>query len=212
MKRPINHIKTYLSLGLAVTVVTVFSLRSFAAPESLPAETDPVLVQECTGTLTIKSGSVNVNGNAVQTGATIMTGSIIATTSEGDAVIDFGAIGRLELGNSTTVTLTCIGGIVQVRSNCSKTYIKVRSGKVDVTQPKTESLESGKDEKYDGSVEATAIGGTDWLVDCRGNKAGGFMTAGLLGLLGLIGVGTAVAVGVTVGGPDDRPAPSSPTR
>jgi len=211
MKIP-DGMRIYLSLMLILALGAVFNLSSFAAPATAPGGVDNEPPQESNGMLTVKSGSINVNGNQAKTGATILTGSILSTSSDGDAIIDLGPTGRLELGGSTTVTFTCVGGIIQVRSNCSKTYIKVHGGKVDVTQPKTESLLSGKDEKYDGATEATAAVGTDWYVDCLGRKPVGlWIGPGLGGLLALVGVGTAVVVGIELGGPDDR-NPTSPTR
>src|SRR5262249_50191779 len=137
MKR---SVRPYVSLAVAFVLATVFTLNSFVSASvsgSTPiAKEGPVLAQECTGSMTIRGGSVSVNGNAVQTGATILTGSIVSPSSDGHALIDFGPVGKLELGTGTTVTITCVGGMVEVRSNCARTYVKVRSGRVDVTQPK----------------------------------------------------------------------------
>ena len=59
---------------------------------------------------------------------------------------------------------------------------------------------------------ATAHDGVDMEVECVGKKAaGGYVGAGLLGLLALIGVGAAVAIGVGVGEGDIASVPSSPT-
>jgi len=200
--------RVYASLALAVVLATVFGLSSFAAADTPRPDADPVLAEECSGSLTINGGSVSVNGNDVQTGATILTGSIVATSSNGHAMIDFGPVGKLELGTGTTVTVTCLGRIVHVRSNCSRTFVKVRVGKVDVTQPKVESIEAGKEEEYKDSVEATAATGTDWLVDCQRNKPVAYIGPGIAALIGL---GTVVAVGVKDGG-HDRPEPTSPIK
>ena len=63
MKLPKGHLRALLSLVLAMTVTTLFTLRSYAAIDT-KSET---LAQDCTGTLTVKSGTVTVNGNASQT-------------------------------------------------------------------------------------------------------------------------------------------------
>src|SRR5262249_7212544 len=210
MKR---SVRPYLSLAVALVLAVVFTMNSFVSASTPIGKVGPVLAQDCTGSLTIRGGSVSVNGNAVQTGATILTGSIVATSSDGHALIDFGPVGKLELGTGTTVTITCVGGIVEVRSNCARTYVKVRGGRVDVTQPKVETLDAGKDKKYDNAIEATAAPGTDWYVDCQGRKpVGMFVGPGLGGVLALIGIGTGVAVGISEGGPDERPPSTSPTR
>jgi len=196
MKLPTSYLKAILSFVLAVTVTSAFSLRSFAAIEPL--------TQDCTGTLTVKSGTVTINGNTAQTGATVMTGSVVATGS-GGAVVDLGPAGRVELGDHTTATIICVGGSVEVRTNCNKTKVEVRRGQVDVKTPKTETLAAGKSESYDGGIDATAAAGVDVKVECVGKKGPAmFAGAGLIGLLALLGVGAAVAIGVAVNDSDSR--------
>lgn len=213
MKLRTGYQRASVSIALAMAIATVFTLSSFAAPDVSKAVVDPVLVQDCTGTLTVKSGQVTINGNAAQTGATVMTGSTIATGSNGKAIIDLGALGRVELGDHTTVTLTCAGGSLQIRSNCSRTEVEVRTGSLNVTSPKTETLAAGQKEEYDGSVEANSTGSIDVKVECEGRKVGVCPTvgAGLLGLLALIGIGAAVAIGVAIGD-EESITPSSPVR
>lgn len=211
MKLPKGHLRALLSLVLAMTVTTLFTLRSYAAVD-MKSE---VLAQDCTGTLTVKSGSVTVNGNASQTGATVMTGSVIATSGNGNAVIDLGAAGRVEVKGSTTVTITCVGGAIQIRTNCSKTEIDVKVGTVSVTSPNTETLETGKKKDFGGQVDGTLSTGASIVVECEGRKAGGALLVGpgLLGLLALIGVGAAVATGIAVGdGETAGGEPVSPAR
>jgi ribosomal 50S subunit-recycling heat shock protein len=199
-----------ISIALAMAVATVFTLRSFAAPEVTKAVVDPALAQECTGALTVKAGQVTINGNAAQTGATVMTGSTIATSSNGKAIIDVGTLGRVEIGENTTATLTCVAGSLEIRTSCSRTEVEVRRGTVDVKSPKMETLTAGKKAKYDGGVDATSTTGVDVKVECEGRKAGAglFVGPGLVGLLALIGIGAAVAIGVAVGGGDEAPASS----
>src|ERR1044072_7097446 len=60
MKLPKGHLRALLSIMLAMTVTTLFTLRSYAAIDTK----SEALAQDCTGTLTDKSGSVTVNGNA----------------------------------------------------------------------------------------------------------------------------------------------------
>src|SRR6185503_19669207 len=167
MKLPKGHLRALLSLVLALTVTTLFTLRSYAAIDTK----SEALAQDCTGTLTVKSGSVTVNGNASQTGATIMTGSVVATSGNGNAVIDMGAAGRVEVKGSTTVTITCVGGAIQIRTNCSKTEIDVKVGTVSVTTPSTETIETGKEKDFNGSVEGTLSAGASIEVECEGRKA-----------------------------------------
>lgn len=212
MKLRTSYPRASISLFLAIAVASVFTLPSFAAPEANKS-TGETAAQDCTGTLTVKAGQVTINGNAAQTGATVMTGSVISTSSKGKAIIDLGALGRVEVGDNTTVTLTCVAGSLEVKTNCSKTEVEVRRGAVDVRAPKTENLAAGKKQKYDGAVDLTAIGGVDVKVECEGHKVAGgaYVSPGLLGLLALVGVGAAVAVGVAAGSNEASTA-SSPIR
>jgi hypothetical protein len=211
MKLHTSYQRASISVVLAMAVMMVFSLRSFAAPEIVKPIFDPTLVQDCSGTITVKSGQITINGNVAQTGATVMSGSTIATSSNGNAVIDLGALGRVEVGESTTVTLTCAGGSLQIRANCSRTEVEVRSGTLNVTSPTTATLTAGQDAEYDGSVEANSTGAIDVKVECEGRKvgAGPFVGAGLAGFLALIGVGVAVAIGIAIGD-EDGITPTSP--
>ena len=202
-----------ISIVLAMAITTVFTLHSFAAPVINEPFVDPTVAQDCTGTLTVKAGQVTINGNAAQTGATVMTGSTIATGSNGKAVVDLGALGRVELGDNTTATLTCSGGSLQIRTSCSKTEVEVRSGTLNVTSPAAETLTAGKKGKYNGGIDANSTGAIDVEVECEGRKAGAgpFIGAGLVGLLALIGVGAAIAIGIAVGD-EESSAGNSPVR
>ena len=202
-----------ISVVLAMAVMMVFTLRSFAAPEIVTPLVDPMLGQECTGTLSVKSGTITINGNAAQTGATVMSGSTISTSSNGKAVVDLGPLGRVEIGEGSTVTLTCVGGSLQIRTTCVRTEVDVKSGSLNVTAPTAKTVSAGSDETFTGGIEANSTGAIDVKVECEGRRAGGgpFVGAGLLGLLALIGVGAAVAIGIALGD-EDGVSPSSPIR
>src|SRR5262249_13051205 len=159
-------LRSLISFALAAAIATVFSLSSLAAPNLGPSEVPPPTVQDCSGTLTVKSGNVTINGNAAQTGATVMSGSVIATSSSGKAIVDLGPLGRLELGDNTTVTVTCAGGSLQVRASCSTTEIKVNSGQVSVTAPTPQTVSAGSKKKIDGAADMTAGAGTSWSLEC----------------------------------------------
>jgi len=200
-------------MALMLTVITLFTLRSFAAPEVSKPFITSGDAQDCTGTLTVKSGQVSINGNAAQTGATILSGSIISTSSNGKAIIDLGALGRVEIGDQTTATLTCAAGSLEIRTNCSKTEVEVRRGSVDVRAPKAETLSAGQKHTYDGAVDLTAGSGVDVKVECEGRKVAGglFVGPGIWGIIALVGVGAAVAGGIAAGSNEPSTA-SSPIR
>lgn len=211
MKLRLSYPRASVSLVLAIAIISVFTLRSFASPDAVSVSADPNSPQGCTGSLTVASGKVSINGNAAQTGATVLTGSVIQTNSNGKAIIDLGALGRVEVGDHTTVTLTCTAGLLEVKTDCSRTEVEVRRGTVDVKSPKVEQLVAGKKTEYDGDVDLTSTG-ADFKVECEGRRAGGaYIGAGLLGLLALIGLGAAVAVGIGVGD-ESGGRPVSPVR
>src|SRR5262249_48880114 len=162
MNSPVRNLKVLLSLLLAVTVTTLFSLRVYAADEpKAPASgpkapiNEPVLAQDCTGTLMVKSGKVKGNWNEAKTGATGTAGSIISTSDDGNAIIELGAIGRIELDHHTTIVITCVNGGIQGRAICNcdskeiqdqqdrtpcsgRIHVESRNGQVDVKVPKIE--------------------------------------------------------------------------
>jgi hypothetical protein len=214
MTLPVRNLKALLSLLLAVSVTTLFTLRAYAADEvKAPAAGAASAVQDCTGTLTVKSGKVMLNGNEAQTGATVMNGSVISTGDNGRVIIDLGALGRIELGHHTTVTVDCATATVHGRTTCGgKVRIEDRAGQVNVTVPKVETILPGKHETYDDPAEFTAPAGSSILIEC-GSRTGGALLfgPGLVGLLALIGVGAGVATGIIIGGRDNG-RPVSPAR
>jgi len=109
MRKSGTYHRVWLSVMLALTLTTSFSLSSFAASDSADAPdsiNDSLLVlQAPTGTLTAK-GPVIVNGNEAKTGATVTDGSVIQTRTGGHAIIELGAPGRVELDPITAITLS----------------------------------------------------------------------------------------------------------
>jgi hypothetical protein len=208
-----SYPKAFISVLLTMAIATVFTIRSFASPDlGKVEESTKVGAQDCTGTLTVIAGRVTINGNAAQTGATVLTGSAISTDSKGKATIDLGAAGRVELGESTSVTLICVGSSIEIRSNCSKTEVEVRRGTLEVKTPKAETLVAGKEHTYDGAFDASSAGGIDVKIECEGRKGAGglYVGPGLLGLLALAGIGGAIAAGIAAGGNEGAAEPSSP--
>lgn len=185
-------LRALITVLAAIALTTVFSLSIFAAP-NLPFQM---------GTITV-TGSVTVNGNPVQSGATFTSGGTVTTGSDGHATIDLGSAGRVEVGDGTTVTITFTGDSIQIKTSC-RTEISVTKGTVQVTSPKTETLNAGKEETYGGGVDASSSGSADFKVDCETRKGGGgaFLGPGLIGVLALIGVGAAVATGIALGDED----------
>jgi len=219
-----------VSLLLSLTLTTMFSATSLAAPaaqqtnpgtvpavspakDSTGTLTGSALLPALTGLLTVKKGKkIKVDGNDLETGATILSGSRLVTDDDEVAIVDLGDLGRIEIRDNTTVTITFSPGKVHIKSDCDRTRIEVTRGEVDVIQPTVQILlannkgtDKEDDETYGGSVEATTNGATDFIVDCKGRKPAGFILAGWWGLAGLVGVAAGIAVGVVVGAPTGRP-------
>lgn len=219
MKLRASYSRSAISVFLSIAIATVFTLHSFAAAELNKPENESIPFQDCTGTLTVKSGQVTINGNSALTGATVMTGSVITTNHDGRAIVDLGALGRVEIGDNTTVKLTCVTTLLEIKTTCSRTEVEVRRGTLDVKSPKNEQLFAGNKTHYNDGIEATSTGGIDVKVECEGRKAGAglWIGPGILGILALIGLGAAVAVGIGQdGGSESAPPttgpPNSPIR
>jgi hypothetical protein len=115
------HYRAFLGVALSFTLVTAFTLSSFAA--SVVSDSvdeglaDNILIpQALTGTLTAK-GPVLVNGNDAKTGTTVTDGSVIQTRTGGHAFIELGAPGRVELDPITAITLSMTPSSIQATLN-----------------------------------------------------------------------------------------------
>lgn len=206
------------SLLLVMTMTTVFSLSSFAAPqpdtdtliESLTL--DPAFVQEPSGIL---NGSATVNDIEMESGATITSGSKIETGSS-SAVIDLGPLGRIEIRPHTSIVLVFAAGMVSIKNLCSPFEVDVVRGQAQVREGSDapETRVPGEDEELDESGEVTTTGGTNLILDCDDDPAA-YIGPGLGGILGMIGVGAAIFVGIALGDETDSfevPPPISPMR
>jgi hypothetical protein len=221
-----SQMKRIVALALTLSVASLLTFKSLAAPGVKDRSVDAIgwewiLGQELTGALSIKHGGVTVNGNSVQSGATILSASTISTDSNGDVIIDLGVLGRIELRGHTTVTLTFSPGMVNIKSECERTEIQVTTGQVNVTSPENEILLAGKKKTYRGNVDASTAGATDFIVDCKGRKPVAlWLGLGLAGSLGLaLGIAKGVATGSSTGdgtgsssGGSNNPPPTTPTQ
>ena len=133
MKTNRKNVKAPLSLLVITALVISFSFSSLA--DSAPAAgVDAALgesinfMQAPTGTLTAH-GPVDINGNRAKTGATVLNGSVIQAFTGGHASIELGPLGRVDVGNNTTITLTMIGNGVEVSLNqCGSVTLSLPSG------------------------------------------------------------------------------------
>lgn len=174
-----------LSLALALTLTTVFSLSAFAAPlggnDSYASST---LAGMLTGT-----GRVTINGNAAQPGATILSGSIIETGKDGMASIDLGPLGQIELQPNTSVMIVMAPGMVQmvvdrfgavsqslpagvvgrVKMQSQAARFSVARGHVEVsTSSGQQALNGGEENSFNGASEAVISADTSFHLESEG--------------------------------------------
>src|SRR5580693_2286078 len=112
-----NKFRTPLSLGLALTVVNLFTLGSLASaperiagPAALPSDgviaPGQVGVTGNTAVLNAR-GRITINGSDAKPGSTVLSGNTVATGSGSYASTEMGpALGRIELRSDTTVAST----------------------------------------------------------------------------------------------------------
>lgn len=86
-----------IALGLAVTVLSVYSMVGLAAPGQGQSK--------MSGVLTV-SGDVTVDGAKAVSGATVFPDSIIATAQNSSAAVSIGKLGRVELMPNSSVKLS----------------------------------------------------------------------------------------------------------
>ncbi|HXG67819.1 MAG TPA: hypothetical protein VNO70_22150 [Blastocatellia bacterium] len=229
------------SLFLILALTAVFSFSSFAAPEvNAPAaavDFDALFVQQPSGTITV-SGEVKINDNKAESGATVMNESVIETEEDGDALIDLGPLGRIQLRPNSKIKLnlsanSCIidmeecgslthtvpaGVTSEVRMKESKlTQVSVYrgearvNGKVGQSQSDGTLVRATEVRNFDSLSNATATGEATYTVnccECALATGGGFFFP-VWGFLGLAGAAAGVATGIQVG---DEPDPVSPTQ
>ena len=218
------------SIALALSIIAVFSLGSFAAAshvweDSFPSQGLPS--QAPTGVVNIR-GSVTINGNAAASGVTFVSGNSIATGHDGYASIELGPLGRIELQDHTGVTavftttsaqltLDQCGSVTQTLPpgveggitdpHYDRVHTNVYSGQVHVKWDggKEQDLTAGQDKTVENFVLLYTAGATSYRVSCgEHHKAVYLIPLGAAGLAGLI-------VGLTHG-EDEVPAisPSVP--
>jgi hypothetical protein len=172
--------------------------------------------KDSSGTLTV-AREINIDGNPVAAGTTVLSGSTISAGSQGAAVIDLVQLGSIELGPDTTIMLILSPGTARVKVLCDHARVNVRSGQANVLQGSGErqTASAGEELRIEKSSEVIMAGGTNLLIECsprRTRGGGGWIGPGTVGILGLILAGVGIAVGIGLG--DEEPGQSqvSPLR
>lgn len=221
-----------LSLLLTLSLVAIFSPRSFAAP---------VRAGQDSGTIS-GTGGMKVNGNTVQSGATVQSGNTIETELDGEATIDLGRLGRILLRPGTEIQLTFSSSGYQITVNeCGSLTQTVGSGvtasvKMGDDSPLAEvastsgqvtanprggsavTLGPGESKVFDDGIESATAGGDSIFTvnccECDEPEGPAYLWSGLGGLLALIGIGAGTATAIIVGDEDGGfdPGQISPNR
>lgn len=236
---PKPKVRAVMSFVLALAVASVFTFSSFAA--STTKERSPggnaggrigkTLLDAPTGRL-IGTGRITIDGDEARSGATVLSGSTIATGMDGYARIDLGSLGRFELRPNTTVTLMFAADSVQVSMNgagltahslsagcqvrllSEHTRLIVSSGQVKVDSAgDARTLNSGQEASVSQGSEARTMGEAVFTAESgdRDRKGtiptsggGHTVSAGPAGAIALAGLAGGVALGVMLGSNDNR--------
>lgn len=124
MKTPRTRIKApislFLALALATLLVSPFGIAGANEAELKTLADSLPVVQIPTGMLTVK-GPVLMNGNEAKTGMTVLDGSVIQTRTAGEATIELGALGRVDVWEFTAITLKMTPNSIDIDLNkCGK--------------------------------------------------------------------------------------------
>lgn len=222
--------KPALSLLLASAVASVFAISSFAA--SRPREPTPGvsashgemgLLGLPTGRL-VGTGQITVDGSEAQSGVTVLSGSTIATGADGNATIELGSLGRIELQPNTTVLVNLapdlvtvkvvrVGRVIQslpsgvkgqTRIEGGKARLAVTLGLVEVRSGQHQrTVGAGDESSVSPAGELLASGNVVFTIEEGSGRAStaarnsGYVSAGAVGMVALAGV-AAAATGVVL--------------
>ena len=109
-----------MSAALTLVLASVFAFSSFAASNARETESrEPAAstLDDLSGMPAGKltgTGRFTIDGEEAQPGASVLSGSTIATGPDGLAAIDLGSLGRIELRPNTTIRLAFAGNAVSV--------------------------------------------------------------------------------------------------
>ncbi|HKV42048.1 MAG TPA: hypothetical protein VJX67_22780 [Blastocatellia bacterium] len=161
------------------------------------------------------SGNVYVNGRKAVAGASVFSGNVISTGSDGIATLDLRQFGRIILRPSTTVTLSIVGNSAQVAIQGKQVLVAVMSGSANVVAPAgNRNLGVSQQASFAGPMQVTVAPGSVVVLHDQGthdNKGATATTAGAAtgphtfnppwwGYLALGGVAGGIAAGIATHG------------
>jgi hypothetical protein len=170
MKKLTASLKTLLSSLMALAVLTVFSLTSYAAPDASPnpSPASPEAVMADKDAVLMANGTVTVNGNEAKTGITVLSGSLVKTGANSIAMIESSVFGRVTLGPDTIAKITYSGVDLKIEPTCNDMRVACKEGQCTVTDKNgvAKVLTTGQDEHFDNAVVVTSNAWVDVVVNC----------------------------------------------
>jgi ferric-dicitrate binding protein FerR (iron transport regulator) len=225
--------RAVMSLALALALASVFALSSLAASnarETAPIETSAGRLDNMPGAPAGKlmgTGRFTIDGEEAQPGASILSGSTVATGSDGNAVIDLGSLGRIELRPNTTIKVTFANNSVSVSLDRAGSIaqslptgvagqlilqgarLSVVRGEVEVNSAgNARTIHAGEQGTFNGTAEVITTGDAVLVADASSGRNaegsapphGNYVSGGTVGVIAMVGAAAAITVGVIAGG------------
>ncbi|MGA9774267.1 MAG: hypothetical protein WBV94_34885 [Blastocatellia bacterium] len=223
-----------ISLALTLAVASVFAFSSFAAStggETAPSPPAASRLDESSSAAAGKlmgTGHFTIDGEEAQPGASVLSGSTVATGSDGNAVIDLGRLGRIELRPNTTIKVAFAGNSVSVSLDQAgsmaqslpagvagqlilpgeRARLSVVRGEVEVNSAgNARVLRAGEQRTFNNTAEVITTGDAVLVADRSSEQNqedkvpahGNYVSGGTIGVIAMAGIATAVTVGVIAG-------------
>jgi hypothetical protein len=187
--------RAVMSLALTLAVASVFALSSFAASnarEPAPIEISAGRLDDMPSAPAGKlmgTGHFTIDGEEAQPGASVLSGSTVATGSDGNAVIDLGSLGRIELrpnttikvafaNNSVSVNLDHAGSIAQSLPAGVAGQLVLQGARLSVVRGEVEvnsagnarTLRAGEHSTFDNTAEVITTGDAVLVADAYSGR------------------------------------------
>lgn len=167
-----TFIQKAFSLCLMVAIFAAYSMVTLASTEKIAGE---LLISG-------KNSSVQVNGQAAQSGRSIFTASTISTPENTNAIINVGKVGKIELAPNTTANISftekgingdLLSGKITVLGTNEAVNITTKEGKtVKLNAGQSVSADPADDDYRDGNGNCVDAD-KDGKLECDDDKAGG---------------------------------------
>jgi ferric-dicitrate binding protein FerR (iron transport regulator) len=224
-----------ISLALTLAVASVFALSSFAASTSREAASAGRLddMPSAPAGKLMGTGHFTIDGEEAQPGASVLSGSTIATGPDGNAVVDLGSLGRIELRPNTTIKVAFANNSVSVSLDHAgsmaqslptgvagqlilqgeRARLSVVRGEVEVNSAgNARTLHAGEQSTFNNPAEVITTGDAVLVADRSSDKNeddqtpshGKYVSGGVVGVIAMAGVATAITAGIIAGSGNSR--------